>query len=119
MLVSKLFAGNTALQKCAEHDQAHLAPGSRGDAVALVQRALVALVHADISEEEITTKTYGSTTAREVLKYKTNRKIINFSYQTKPDNIVGKMTITTLDREMSQLEFACIVANGRKQCVIS
>ena len=119
MLVSKLFRNSAALQNCAVRDQGHLTPGSTGDAVALLQRALVALVQADISETEIKTKTYGRTTAREVLAYKTDRKIINFSYQTKPDNIVGKMTIARLDREMSQLEAACITANRGKYCVVS
>jgi hypothetical protein len=51
MLVSKTFRNKTSLQNCAKLDQAHLIPGSVGDAVALIQRALVALVQANISEE--------------------------------------------------------------------
>lgn len=46
------------------------------------------------------TQTYGPSTAAAVLSYKTNRQIINRSYQTKPDSIVGKMTIASLDAEM-------------------
>jgi len=37
-------------------------------------------------------------------QYKTARKIINYSYQSHPDDIVGKMTIASLDGEMRQWE---------------
>ncbi|MCY2978476.1 MAG: hypothetical protein NTU79_07405 [Planctomycetota bacterium] len=39
-------------------------------------------------------------TAAAVLAYKTKRKIINRDYQMTADNIVGKMTMASLDREM-------------------
>ena len=53
------------------------------------------------------TQTYGPSTAAAVLSYKTKRQIINRSYQTTPDSIVGKMTIASLDAEMRghQLSF--------------
>jgi hypothetical protein len=41
-----------------------------------------------------------------VLAFKTQRQIINTAYQSKPDDIVGKMTIARLDREMFVLESA-------------
>jgi len=47
---------------------------------------------------------YGRTTANAVLAYKTKRKIINFRYQTKPDDVVGRMTIQALDTEMRARE---------------
>jgi hypothetical protein len=118
MLVSRLFRNSDALQQCAVLDQAHLTPGSSGDAVALVQRALVVIEQADISETEISAKYYGDTTAREVLKYKTKRKIINPSYQTTPDNIVGKMTIASLDQDMVRREVAGVMANSQKDAAI-
>ena len=59
-----------------------------------------------ISAFELQKKFYGPDTARLVLAYKTRRKIINKSYQTKADNIVGKMTIQKLDEEMVAAESA-------------
>jgi hypothetical protein len=47
---------------------------------------------------------YGPATAAAVLAYKQKRKIINFSYQTTADNIVGKMTMAALDKEMLAAE---------------
>ena len=43
---------------------------------------------------------YGPSTAAAVLAFKTRRNIINRAYQTKADNIVGRMTIAALDAEM-------------------
>ncbi len=99
-LTSRLFRDNKRLQACLVDDQAHLTPGAKGDFVILVQHALDALDGAGISPAEIMAGTYGPTTTAAVLDYKTKRKIINKSYQTKPDNIVGKMTIKALDDEM-------------------
>ena len=59
---------------------------------------------AAIDAGEIRGRNYGASTASAVLKYKTKRKIINTSYQTKADNIVGKMTIAALDKEMYRFE---------------
>ena len=103
-LTSRLFRDDKRLQACLIDDQAHLTPGTKGDFVTLVQHALDALDDAGISPAEIVAGTYGPTTAQAVLDFKTARKIINKSYQTKPDNIVGKMTIKTLDDEMAARE---------------
>ena len=35
-----------------------------------------------------------------MLAYKKKRKIINYSYQTSEDNVVGKMKIAALDEDM-------------------
>lgn len=43
-------------------------------------------------------------TANAVLNYKQKRSIINLSYQTQADNIVGKMTVGALDRELRDKE---------------
>jgi hypothetical protein len=43
-------------------------------------------------------------TAGAVLRYKTERSIINFAYQRKPDEIVGKMTTRSLDDAVIALE---------------
>ena len=49
---------------------------------------------------QLRTGRYGKSTAAAVLAFKTKRKIINYSYETQVDNIVGKMTIAALDNEM-------------------
>jgi hypothetical protein len=53
---------------------------------------------------EARAKNYGIATAKAVLSYKTKREIINRTYQSSPDNIVGKMTIAALDRDMIDYE---------------
>ena len=57
-----------------------------------------------IDAGELSAKQYGSSTAAAVLEFKPERNIINRSYQTQADDIVGKMTIAELDREMAKLE---------------
>lgn len=50
-----------------------------------------------------------------MLRYKQQRNVINTSYQTRADNIVGKMTIQSLDAEMVAREgqhFRLLVAFG-------
>jgi hypothetical protein len=66
--------------------------------------ALFALDRLKIDRQELTLQTYGDSTARAVLAFKTKRKIINRSYQNTPDDIVGKMTIARLDQEMRVFE---------------
>jgi hypothetical protein len=58
----------------------------------------------EIDLGELASGRYGASTAEAVLEYKRTRKIINFSYQTKADNIVGKMTIAALDAVVSRKE---------------
>ncbi len=103
-LQSKLFHGDKALEACLVRDSAHLTPGTKGPHVAKVQRAVVALDGALIKNAEIEASTYGPSTAKAVLDYKRKRKIINPTYQKTADNIVGKMTIASLDKEMSTAE---------------
>ena len=103
-LKSNLFRGDQSLEACLVNDSAHLTPGTRGKHVPKVQRALIILDGALIDVAEVTGGVYGATTAKAVLDYKSSRRIINFSYQSQPDNIVGKMTIASLDREMAVAE---------------
>ena len=103
-LTSRAFRDDARLQACLVDDKAHLTPGTTGDFVVLVQQALRSVDDAAIAPTEIAAGSYGTTTAAAVLDYKTTRKIINASYQTKPDNIVGKMTIRALDDEMRARE---------------
>jgi peptidoglycan hydrolase-like protein with peptidoglycan-binding domain len=99
-LISSLFRGDPKLEACLVNDAAHLLPGSAGPHVGKVQRALIQLDGAALSVDDH----YGPATANAVLKYKEKRRIINRSYQSKPDNIVGKMTIAAMDGELAAKE---------------
>jgi hypothetical protein len=57
-----------------------------------------------IDSGELAANKYGRSTADAVLAYKRKRNIVNRSYQTQADDIVGKMTIAALDREMLEQE---------------
>jgi peptidoglycan hydrolase-like protein with peptidoglycan-binding domain len=100
-LKSNLFKGSRGLAACEINDAAHFTIGKRGDDVGRIQMALFAIDSLKIDRQELLSKTYGQSTASAVLAFKAKRKIINYAYQNKPDNIVGKMTIAALDREMS------------------
>jgi len=99
-LKSNLFKGSRGLAACEINDAAHFTIGKQGDDVGRIQMALYAIDSLKIDRQELLSKTYGRSTAAAVLAFKTKRKIINYAYQNKPDNIVGKMTIAALDREM-------------------
>lgn len=99
-LHSRVFRGDPKLEACLIQDSAHVTQGATGEHVAKIQFALATIDNLGIAPRELSTGTYGASTADAVLAYKTKRKIINRSYQTRPDNIVGKMTIASLDKEM-------------------
>lgn len=99
-LVSNLFKDNKRLQSCLVSDPAHVTPGSTGEHVSLIQLALLDIENAAIAQGEVAAKRYGPSTAAAVLAFKKKRKIINPAYQSSADNIVGKMTIAALDKEM-------------------
>ncbi len=103
-LNSRLFHGNAELEGCLVQDSAHVTPGTVGEHVQLIQRALVYLGAKNITGAEYRAGTYGATTAASVLRFKHQRGIINFAYQTQADNIVGKMTIRRLDDEMIKIQ---------------
>jgi len=103
-LQSTFFRGNARLQKCLVSDPDHVTIGSRGAHVTLIQTALSFLDGLNIADQEQTAQQYGPSTASAVLSFKTKRKIINPAYQTKPDAIVGKMTMRVLDAAMRAQE---------------
>lgn len=103
-LQSKLFAGDQKLEAAAVSDAAHIARGARGPHVGKIQTALVRLDDLTIAAEEIEATHYGASTANAVLRYKTKRAIINRNYQSSADDIVGKMTMASLDREVAAAE---------------
>jgi hypothetical protein len=108
-LQSRLFRDEKKLQECLIRDSAHVTPGSVGDHVRRIQTALSLIDDVRIEHFEIVMKKYGLSTANAVLAYKRQRKIINSSYQTQADNIVGKMTIAALDQELVNLDRSAVV----------
>jgi hypothetical protein len=99
-LQSKLFRSDPRFDDCLQRDSAHILTGARGYHVACIQFALVMLNGNKIDQKELNGALYGPSTAAAVLDFKRRRNIINPAYQTQADNIVGKMTIAQLDREM-------------------
>jgi peptidoglycan hydrolase-like protein with peptidoglycan-binding domain len=95
-LQSNLFRGDTKLEAAAVADHAHITPGSNGAHVKKIQQALNTVDRANLTEDGV----YGSRTAAAVLAYKRARSIVNPRYQTQADDIVGKMTIAALDRDL-------------------
>ena len=103
-LTSNLFSGDAKLEACLANDPAHITQGQSGEHVSKIQAALLLLDGANLDRRERAAKNYGPSTAAAVLAYKTKRRIINYSYETSADDIVGKMTIAALDREMFRFE---------------
>lgn len=99
-LLSQLFRNDTKLEAAAVSDPAHIAQGAKGEHVRKIQLALIKLDGAAITADG----SYGPATAAAVLSYKQKRNIVNRAYQTQADNIVGKMTIDRLDKEMLAAE---------------
>src|SRR5438445_4258764 len=100
-------AGNAQLEACAVNDRAHIHTGenSKGPHVGKIQAALRKLGFSITDPPDV----FGSSTAEAVFKYKGPPRNILQSFQTVPDKIVGKQTISRLDREMAALE-----GKGRK-----
>jgi hypothetical protein len=99
-LQSYLFSGSDRLNTCLVQDSAHVKQGDSGDRVEKIQVALNFIDGLQIDGLELAGKFYGPSTAAAVLSYKTNRSIINTSYQTTADDIVGKMTVASLDQDL-------------------
>jgi hypothetical protein len=115
-LQSKQFKGDPALEACLIHDSAHVLQGAVGNHVQKIQTALMELDRLSIDAGELAGKRYGPSTAAAVLAFKKQRRIINFGYQTQEDNIVGKMTMAALDKEMLAKESrGSIRLCGRKE----
>jgi peptidoglycan hydrolase-like protein with peptidoglycan-binding domain len=99
-LQSRLFRGDAKLAAAAVSASDHITPGATGDHVTKIQFALMRLDEAPLEQDGV----YGPQTAAAVLAYKQKRNIINRSYQCQADNIVGVMTMASLDGEMFERE---------------
>jgi len=114
-LTSRLFAGDPKLEAAATSNPAHIQPEAVGEHVGKIQQAIMFLDGAVIDSGELMAKRYGPSTARAVLAYKKKRNIINRTYQTQADNIVGIMTVAALDKEMLEREQGTrIIAEGQR-----
>jgi len=108
-LRSKLFRGDPKLLAALNNDASHITLGASGDHVKKIQKALLTLLRkppVNIAQSEMSGGLYGSTTAAAVLRYKTEKNIINKAYQTRPDDIVGKMTMKSLDESIREAQIA-------------
>jgi hypothetical protein len=101
-LLSTLFCGDIRLEGAAIDDSAHIVQGMSGEHVEKIQLALIQLDGAKL----IPDGKYTANTADAVLAFKKKRRIINTAYQSAADNIVGRMTIATLDKELLDFELA-------------
>lgn len=99
-LKSRLFAGDQKLETAAASDPGHITKGSAGEHVRKIQVALIRLDGAAIEADGA----FGPRTEAAVLAFKRKRDIVNRSYQSQADAIVGKMTMAALDQEMAELE---------------
>jgi peptidoglycan hydrolase-like protein with peptidoglycan-binding domain len=117
-LQSRLFRDDSKLEAAAVSNSANIKVGASGNHVMKIQYALNKLDHAGIDEDG----GYGPKTAAAVLAFKKKRNIINRSYQSQADNIVGIMTMKALDDEMVEFEamkglitsFGCTIVSGTR-----
>lgn len=103
-LLSPLFRDDARLQACLVSHGAHVVPGARGVHVARIQSALVRLRVLDAADARREAGRYGAKTTAAVLAYKNALGIVNREYQKSADNIVGRMTIASLDTAICLLE---------------
>jgi hypothetical protein len=90
----------------------HIMPKTKGFHVSIVHHALDILqpfvkytpVIAPKTDTEKQLGFYGETTALKVLYYKKKLAVINNDYQNKADNIVGIMTMRSLDYHLQNLD---------------
>jgi len=101
-LTSPEFRGDPALEAASTRNDRHITKGNVGEHVKKIQRALQKVFGSTIDPAELQSGRYGVSTAAAVLAYKRSRGIINTSYQTQADDIVGIQTINRLDKELAQ-----------------
>jgi hypothetical protein len=108
-----IFASARArLQAAADSHPMHIMPGTKGFHVAIVHHALDILQPFVQSIPCPTPRTntekslgfYGGYTEAKVLLYKKKLAIINKDYQSKPDKIVGIMTMRSLDFHLQAVD---------------
>ena len=105
---SRLFTRNPAarnrLNQALASDADRIEPGSSGDHVGKIQRALTVLGTSRISPSESEQKLYGPTTASAVADYKADQQPPIVNQQNEVDDTVDRRTTLDLDRDMTQFE---------------
>jgi hypothetical protein len=113
-LRSSLFSQDPRHLACQTTNAGHYTRGQSGTHIADVQAVLNLLDDLFIEPSEQEAQLYGASTAAAVLAFKRKRRIINPSYQSKEDDIVGIMTMTALDNELAAFEAkAALNPSGR------
>jgi hypothetical protein len=121
-LKSLEFKNSARLNECAKSNNRNIKTGDSGEHVKLIHDALIKIPPFTFPTsavlvfdgligtrklngfaKEYAMSSYGPYTARAVLKYKTHYKIINRTYQSAPDDIVGIMTIKHMDMALLAL----------------
>jgi hypothetical protein len=104
---SQLFTSDASardrLNQALDDDSKHITPGSAGEYVARIQRAL-ALLGETIDDHERDQKQYGPSTANAVLAFKAGCSPPLLNYANRLDNITGKKTTGELDRQIADFE---------------
>ena len=111
-LRSYILRDDEILQAAADVHKAHILEGQIGDHVRKLQEVLILLDNVVISDDERLRKYFGTSTAKAVLKFKTQRSIINRSYQNTPDPIVGILTMKAIDDELFRLQDSVSYSDG-------
>ena len=111
-LQSRLFAGDPKLEAAANSDPAHIQQGAAGEHVRKIQLALTTLDGAAIAADG----KFGPATGAAVLAFKKKRDIVNRSYQSQPDSVVGKLTMAALDAEMAGAEKRVRIVTDGSYC---
>ena len=87
-LKSLLFRGDAKLKSASTSNSGHIVKGAMGEHVRKIQYAL-----ANVGGENLKFDgKYGPATAAAVLSFKRRYNIVNRTYQSEPDDIVGVMT---------------------------
>ena len=108
-LRSKRFQNDPRLEACLVQNSSHVMLGAVGNYVSKIQQALQLLDGSIIAPAEIAAQRYGPSTAAAVKAFKRKHEIIDWSRQDKADDIVGKMTIAFLDKEMEEEEKTILI----------
>jgi hypothetical protein len=103
VLFTKDPTARERLKLASEKDPEHITPGTSGDYVAKIQRALI-LLGATIDDSEIDQARYGPSTADAVLAFKASCSPPLLNYANQFDNITGIKTTRELDRLMVLFE---------------
>lgn len=114
-LKSELFTSDrdvkNRLELCQDYDRHHVLLGDKGKYVSFIQEALRRVMpELRLPAEELTNPVlarygiYGPQTAAAVARYKRGHKPQILNYRSQIDPVVGRQTITALDKDIYKLD---------------